>query len=322
MKILLVTSGYKGIYDYFETWIQDELSNKHDIKFFDFEQELSSLQEIVHLFKPDLAFTLTGLRIPLAMLVWLKQQGIKTAVWLTEDPYYIDQTSDLIEYFDFVFTIDSAALEYYHKKGHKQVYHMPLAANPNIFRPMQVEDNYLSDICLVGYPYPDRVKFVQLLLQYTAFKVLLVGEWRSFARKFRRYQNIIIHEGWVAPSIAAKYYNGAKIILNTHRPPNQMHNKNKKGISGKSINNRTFEVASCAAFQLIDYKEDLPKHFSENEEIISFRSMEELLEKTNYYMKADKERKAIALKARERVLKEHTYQQRLEKMISIIESFG
>jgi spore maturation protein CgeB len=319
MRILLVTSGYKGIYEWFESWIQTDLSKKHEVTFFDFEQGISALQSIVQFSKPDLVLTLVGLNFPTSMLHWLKQHGIKTAGWFTEDPYYIDQTLKLVNEYDYVFTIDSASLEYYQKKGHNQAYHLPLATNPTIFMPKQVEEKYRSDICLVGYPYPDRINYVKLLLQYTSYKILLVGNWKPYVHKFRRKENLIIHEGWVEPQVVANYYNGAKIVLNTHRPPTLRHNQNKLGVTGKSINNRTFDVAACSAFQLIEFKEDLPQHFMEEVEIVSFKSLEELLEKTHHFINADAERKNIANKARERVLKEHTFQHRLDKLVSLID---
>ena len=84
------------------------------------------------------------------------------------------------------------------------------------------------------------------------------------------------------PSIVADFYNGANIVLNTHRPFNLKQNQNRLGIEGKTINNRTFDVAACGSFQLIEFKEDLPNHFIEDEEMVSFRSDQELLKKIDY----------------------------------------
>lgn len=317
MKILFITSGQAGIYKWLETWIQTELKKKHEVKFFDFKDGLSTLKTITQLFKPEVALTLVG-NFPTVMVQWLKQQGIRTAVWLTEDPYYMDRTSVLVDHYDHMFTIDTAALEYYQKRGHKKTYHLPLGVNPEVFKPKKVEAKYMSDICLVGFPYPDRVRYVQLFLHNTSYKISVVGNWRRLLRSFRRSPNLLIYEGWAEPKIVADFYNGAKIVLNTHRPFNLNYNQNQLGVAGKSINNRTFDIAACAAFQLIDFKEDLPNHFIEDEEIVSYKKFEELIEKTQYYIQNGEERKIIANKARERVLKEHTLQHRLEKMISLI----
>lgn len=320
MKILLINSAINKIYSWFEAWVEEELRKRHTVRTFHFTNELNSLDSLVSSYKPELLLTFTGFGFPTDLLQSFRNKGIKLAVWLTEDPYYIDHTINLVNSFDFVFTIDSSAKEIYENRGHRQVHHLPLGTNPDVFKPKTVEEKYKSDICLVGYPYPDRIKYVRYILQYTNFKVLLVGEWKAYARRLRRLKNVTIHDGWISPPTVANYYNGSKIILNSHRPVNLVYNQNKQKIIGKSINNRTFDVASCGSFQLIDFKEDLPKHFKEGEEIIAFRNFEELLEKTKYYMNAEEERKIIAKKARIRVLKEHTFQHRLNQIISVIET--
>ncbi|QGQ44708.1 protein CgeB [Metabacillus sediminilitoris] len=318
MKILLITSSYKGIYDHFEAWIVSELKKKYNVKLFQIHAGLPALQSLVKSFNPEAALTLVGFKFPIQMLQWLKKQQVKTVVWFTEDPYFMNRTEGLSGYYDIVFTIDSAALEFYKNKGHKHAHHLPLAAAPEVFRPKQVEAKYRSDICLVGYPYPDRVKYIQLLLQNTAYKIQVVGKWKNPLFRFQNNPKLKILEGWVEPAIAANYYNGAKIVLNTHRPFNLRHNQNRLGIEGKSINNRTFDVAACGAFQLIEFKEDLPNHFIEDEEIVSFESYQELVKKIDYYMQFEEERQRIANNARNRALEEHTFEHRIEKMIDII----
>jgi len=122
MKILFISSDYSGIYDHFEAWILRELKKKHEVNVFQIKSGLRVLQPLTKSFKPEVAITLVGFKLPARMIHWLKQQQIKTAVWFTEDPYYMDQTAELSRYYDFVFTIDTAALEFYEKNGHKHAY--------------------------------------------------------------------------------------------------------------------------------------------------------------------------------------------------------
>lgn len=318
MKILFITSSYKGIYDHFEAWIVSELKKNHKVEIFNPKDGLSNLQSVTRGFKPELAFTLVGFKLQIQIIQWLKKQQIKTAVWFTEDPYFMDRTQVLSQYYDFVFTIDTAALEFYKNNGHSNAYQFPLATEPQVFRPKQVEAKYRSDICIVGFPYPDRIQLIQFLFQNTAYKIKVVGKWSNPLFRFRSNPKLMIHEGWVAPSVVANFYNGAKIVLNTHRPFNLKQNQNKLGIIGKSINNRTFDIAACSSFQLIEFKEDLPNHFIEDEEIVSFNNNQELVQKIDYYIKTEEERQRIADNARNRVLKEHTFEHRLEKMLELM----
>lgn len=317
MRILFITSGYKGIYDWFEGLILNELKKQNEVQFFHFNKGLPGLKFIIQKFKPEIALSLVGFKFPLAMLQWLKQQHIKTAVWFTEDPYYMDRTAILARQYDYIFSIDSAAVDFYQRSGHKHAFQLSLATSPEVFRPKQVETKYKSDICFVGFPYPERIKDIQHLVMNTSYKIQVVGKWKFPLYKLRRNQNLNIHEGWVEPQNVCEFYNGAKIVLNTHRPFNLQQNMNKLGIVGKSINNRTFDVASCASFQLIEYRDDLKEHFVEGEEIVAFKSINDLLEKVHYYIENDGERNHIANKARERVLKEHTFESRVKKMVDI-----
>ncbi|KAF0822378.1 glycosyltransferase [Cytobacillus firmus] len=321
MNILFVTSGYTGIYCYFENWVIRIFEKKHKVKIFKPHYSLFHLQSIVKSCKPDVVISLLGLKFSTKKLEWLRKQGIKTAVWFTEDPYFMDYTELLSNFYDYIFTIDSAALEFYKKKGHDRTFHLPLAAEPSVFSNRLVVNEYISDICLLGFPYPDRIKYIELLLEHTPYKIKVVGKWNHLLSlsKFRNHINLSIKEGWVEPSIAANFYNGAKIVLNTHRPFNLKQNKNSIGIVGKSINNRTFDVAASGAFQLIQFKEDLPAHFIEEDEIIAFKNESELIKKVEYYMQLEEDRQRIANNARIRVLEEHTFEHRIKRMMSILD---
>ncbi|PAE26333.1 MULTISPECIES: glycosyltransferase [Bacillaceae] len=316
MRILFISSGYTGIYNFFEEWIMRELKKKNKVKLLDPLTGTRNLITMVNQFKPEIAIALVGFNVPSHLIQWLKTQKIKTAVWLTEDPYYMDKSEVLVPDYDYIFTIDTAAMDFYIQKGHQHTFHLPLGTSTEIFKPVQVEPAYKSDICLLGFPYPERVKLIQVLLQKTPYKIKVIGEWRHTLVRLKNHPRLEVHDSWVKPSIAAKYYNGAKIVLNTHRPYNLTQNKNRIGIKGNSINNRTFDVAACGGFQLIEYKEDLPIHFIEGKEIVSFKTEEELLQKINYYIKHEKQRKEIAKLASKRVLKEHTFEKRLEDMLS------
>lgn len=320
MKILFIASGYKGIYKFFEECMMNELGKQHIVKLVDPQIGYASLQAFSNKFKPEAAIALLGFKVPPKFIEWLKTRDVKTAVWFTEDPYYMDRTQVLFPFYENIFTIDIAARDFYIDKGHMKTFHLPLATSPAVFKPIPVSAAYKSDICLLGYPYPDRIRYIQLILQKTAFKVTVIGNWRNTLYRIRNNPRLTIHDKWVDPTIAAHYYNGAKIVLNTHRPHNLIQNKNRIGIEGKSINNRTFDVAACGIFQLIEHKEDLPVHFTEDHEIVSFSNDHELIAKMNDYMHFNDERQKIAGNAAKRVLEEHTFDKRIEKMLSIIQT--
>ncbi|MDM5284693.1 DUF3880 domain-containing protein [Peribacillus frigoritolerans] len=87
---------------------------------------------------------LLGNHFPVEKVQSIRNAGIKTAVWLTDCPYYFDKTIQYTIEYDFVLTND------YQKFGCKQVYYMPLAVNTGVFRPQPVNLSYLSGICIVA----------------------------------------------------------------------------------------------------------------------------------------------------------------------------
>lgn len=319
MKILYIPSGYKRMYLYFDDAIINELVNlKHKVKIFNITENIESLPSIVLTFKPDLVLTMAGFNMPSALLTSIKQMRIPSAIWLTEDPYYTDKTLKFIHNYDFIFTIESSSVHLYEEAGHNKVYYLPLGTNPSIYTSLNF-NQYKYDISLVGFPYPERIKIIQFLLDHTPYSILTVGStWHLALAKYKTTNNYHFIKTWVEPDKVATIYNQTKIVLNTHRPYKYKRNHNNKGIINRSINNRTFEIASCAAFQLTDTKPDLPKHFIPGKEIVTFTSLPDLLQKTHYYLKNEKERNEIAEKARKKVLQNDTFTHRLNKMLSII----
>ncbi|WP_088103456.1 CgeB family protein [Halalkalibacter urbisdiaboli] len=317
MNILYIPSGYSKIYHFFDKCIVRELNKLTDVNAIKIPipTGLSRLKSESFRFKPNLALTLVGDKLPLEMLQWFKKKNIKTALWLTEDPYFIDRAVKLIPNYDYAFTIDIGAYLYYQKLGYTNVHHLPLGTDPHTFSPKIKKAKYESDLCMIGYPYPSRIKLIEKLLNETSFHITVSGGWHGLITETK---HLTILKGWLPPRKVASYYSNAKIVLNTHRAYDEKKNENSLAILNQSVNNRTFDIAACESFQLIDQKDDLGMHFVEGQEIISFKNNEDAVNKILFYLAEEKQRKEIAKKARERVLKSHTFSQRLTTLIRII----
>ncbi|WP_150271194.1 CgeB family protein [Paenibacillus tepidiphilus] len=324
MRILFIASGFSAVYSFFEQRIIEAFQNAgHHCEPFTLNQGLAALTQLQQSFRPDLILALTGLKIPRPILEFLKHTKVRTAIWLTEDPYYMDLTLPLSTNFDYIFTIDEAAMEPYTRVGQRHVYHLPLGTDPEMFHPVPVSEEFSSDICLVGVPYSNRIELAAFLLENTGYQLRIVGKgWGKQHNEWSMKESRPVHwvNAWVQPETVMKYYNGSQIVLNIHRPSDEKYNKNRMGIVAKGINNRTFDVASCGAFQLVDTREALAQHFEEGEEIVSFIDKQDLLEKVHYYMAHAEERKHMASLARRRVLSSHTFQYRIECLMKQIQT--
>ena len=84
---------------------------------------------------------------------------------------------------------------------------------------------------------------------------------------------------------------------------------------GDFVNPRTFEIAACKGFQLVDYRSDLINLFHINDEITVFRSLDEMKDQIDFYLNNPDLREIISKRSYQRVLKEHTIDHRMQEML-------
>lgn len=107
----------------------------------------------------------------------------------------------------------------------------------------------------------------------------------------------------------------SKIVVNCHTQ------KIGKYFASKYANNmRLYEATGMGAMLITDFKENLGELFEIGKEVETYNSLEELVEKINYYLKHDEEREKIARAGQERTLKDHTFEVRARKILEIIKS--
>lgn len=285
-------------------------------------------------FQPDLVLHIVG-RLTPKVLKALKFLKVKSAIWFLDDPQEIDKTSKLGTLYDAVFTVEEGAVKAYQENGNKKVAYLPLACDPDVHKTIPVEEKYQSDICFIGVPFPERAALFDELADFLSkYNVKIIGGlkaaggsndpwlWKTRLKKSQQLEKFILDE-IVPPQEAIKYYNGAKINLNFHRisVDERFPAQNSRQIEAVSVNGRTFEIAGCGAFQLIDDKrKNVFDLFEDKKDLVVFDSIEDLKKKIVYYLKHEKERKAIAAAGQQKAYKEHTYTNRLEKILKIASS--
>ena len=318
MKILMVSSGYKGIYPYFEQAIEKAFNGSgHVIRTIKpvYEQ---GIMEAVRDYNPDLIITLVGFMMDKTMMEYLHLSGSVLCIWLTEDPFYMDKTVQIIKDYHYAFTVDVGAFEYYRKEfPDKRVYHLPLGTDPVLYKPSNIAVQYSYDVCIVGYPYPDRIELANDILNKTKNRLILVGpRWEKHMYNQSKERLAIINR-WVAPESVRNLFITSKIILNPHRAFDFEKNSNTIGIENKSINNRTFDIAASGNFQLISNQFDLNNHF-QSDEMVSYRDHTNCLELIEYYIDNESERNQYSKKAYDRVLDCHTFPHRVQYILEQI----
>jgi spore maturation protein CgeB len=84
------------------------------------------------------------------------------------------------------------------------------------------------------------------------------------------------------------------------------------------LNTRTFEVLAAGGFELVDNVPGLEENFEVGHEIVAYTSPAHFRELTEYYLAHPGDRAAIAERGRARVLRDHTYEQRLATILSTV----
>lgn len=155
--------------------------------------------------------------------------------------------------------------------------------------------------CMVyrNIAYRERVRILNALGEH--FNVDLYTKGRTSELK-----NINIHEPVHSTNVAPKIFHLSKINLNV-----TLHCIR----TGAPL--RVFDIMGVGGFVMSNYQEELAELFVPDKEIVLFKDIDELIEKTDYYLKHEDVRIRIAMNGYKRVRKDYTYDVALRKMFEM-----
>lgn len=81
------------------------------------------------------------------------------------------------------------------------------------------------------------------------------------------------------------------------------------------LNMRTFEVMATGSFLLTNWIPTIEEFFQDGTHLALYRSPEEMIDKAKYYIEHDSEREKIAQAGYEEVMKHHTIQHRVDRIL-------
>ena len=101
------------------------------------------------------------------------------------------------------------------------------------------------------------------------------------------------------------------------------HSRINLNITLRSIQNgiplRAMDIMGAGGFLLSNYQSDFSMHFREGQDYVCYDSMEDMMQKIDYYLQHEEERQAIAQNGHAAVCAEHSYDKRFAEMLSILE---
>ena len=84
-------------------------------------------------------------------------------------------------------------------------------------------------------------------------------------------------------------------------------------------NLRLFEATGVGTLLVTDWKKNIHEMFEPGKEVVTYRTPEECVELVRYYLDHDDERRAIAAAGQQRTLRDHTYHQRMQELVSLVQ---
>jgi spore maturation protein CgeB len=275
-----------------------------------------TLLETFHEKPVDVLICMAQAPVNARLLTELRKRGVITVLWFVEDYLRFTYWREMAQYYDFIFTIqDGECLQALKGAGAGEVQYLPMACDPYFHVPLNLsaEDRakWGSPISFVGAGYHNRQQTFASLSSLP-FKI-----WGSEWPGCKPFDRMVQEQSRrIAPEEYLKIFNSTDINLNLHS------STERDGVdpTGDFVNPRTFELASCGAFQLVDERRLLPDLFEPGKELVTFNSLSDLKDKIHYYQDRPEERREIAQNGRVRALRDHSYDRRLQQMLSIIYS--
>lgn len=261
------------------------------------------LLHTVKVVKPDLVVADKALNVNRFTVEEIGKMGVITANWFPDELQRIDWIRQVAPSYAYFFSFDRYLISMLRNEGLMNVHYLPFGCDPDLHRtvdltPMEM-NQYRSAVCFIGAYYPERE---EVLSRLTGFDLKIWGykDWAKTSLK-PFYQGLIGNGEEMV-----KVYNACQVALNIH-----FHS------AAYGVNYRTFEIAGCGVLQLVDERPDVVNTFEVGREVVTYSTLEDLQEKVAYYLDHPSERQTIATRGQVRAYRDHTLQQRIDRMLRI-----
>jgi len=161
--------------------------------------------------------------------------------------------------------------------------------------------NYLVGISILSYKLAemDRVTILNTLAQ--RHRVDLYTRDNT-----QHLQGVNVHPGVDYDTEMSKVFSFSKINLNITIPA-----------IPSGIPQRVWDIIGSGGFCMTNHQPEVEDYFTVGEDIETFKSFEELEAKVDFYLKHEDARLRVLVKGYEKVMKYHTYQNRIADMMKI-----
>jgi spore maturation protein CgeB len=177
-------------------------------------------------------------------------------------------------------------VELYRQRG-VRAYRLPIATNPDFFRPVPPRPEYECEVLVLGAVHEDRIEPVRALVQH--FDTHVRGEnWEHYG---------IPNRGTLFGEEALSALNSAKMAI--------IFSRTITGHAGLKVG--VFDFLSAGCLVLTDDIPELHEYFDVGKEIVAFRGLDDMLAKIRFYLDHPQEADSIRRAGRQKVLDRYTW---------------
>ena len=264
----------------------------------------AQLPQKIERFRPDLLFVVHGRRF---VQRWGKRfKAHRSAVWLLDEPYEVDDTAAWSGHFDHVFVNDAVTLQ-----RHRHAHDLPVAYAPVLHHvpahtptagAARADRRYR--VGFIGGANPSRERLLAGLAGRGLLDYVVGGPWREASL------GALCLSANLPAERAATLYQDTAIVVNVFR---DRHHYNREGIVASAMNPRICEALACGALALSEPRVAL---LNELPDLPTFRSEAEAAALIEHFL-ADPVDRARVQQACALRLRSATYSQRLKTAMEI-----
>lgn len=266
----------------------------------------------VETFRPNIVFIAKGLWVKKETLEYIKSMGVITIHWHPDDAFNQENSSKYLnecnKKYDLIVTPKTFNVKEYKENGCKNVLYIPYCYDKNIHYPVNINESdkeiYGSDLVFVGAMRRKRVEELEYIYNKN-FNLQIWGTgWEKLANNYT-IKDVCKMKAVYAEDMS-KVFQTSKIVLGFLNAENRdLHTA------------RTFEVPASGGFLLAERTVEHMDIFEEGKEAEYFSDLEELCDKSKFYLNNESLRLKIAKNGNEKVIKMNaTYETRAKTILS------
>jgi spore maturation protein CgeB len=261
-------------------------------------------------FKPDHILVCALSPITLFILNILKKQNINTVHWFYEDYKRALYWKDVLDGYNFFFGIQKGEIKLECEQKNIKFYYLPTAASYDFIELSQNSTQTKNfDVAFIGFASEYRIEFLEYLYDEGISIIISGSGWEGYNGRLKKN---IISTNWVNNKEAKSIYQKSKIGINISFNSPQSNKENVQ------ISPRVFDIlaSNCVLFT-----EDimLAQETLNNLHYYTFSSKEDCLKKIKAVLNDYDKEKMFFEHNRQEILKNHTYENRVKKIIELCE---